>query len=284
MGQFSWFTCDYKERILVGVSRNIKMAGKDGRVFIQKDTYKGYGEFGGKDFYAYLAELSVPEQVTGNKEHDRLIGIDLTFKNNPSGDLKKNEERGILVSPRLFTGNVPPDVMKFDPPVPDPDQGFEDDGFTFEANKTTVKVQEEFKIPGTDVIVEVGDRLEIVENKVKELKESSGDFSIQIMSPTEIYIYDVNSSVDDNPAFIVTFYQPLFKEGFTLYDKMDRIEYGKNYSCSYSNSLAQGSVEAVFNTANELFLTFNIDGEQIVHSFTNTDVRAEAVVELNVTS
>jgi len=149
----------------------------------------------------------------------------------------------------------------------------------------TIEIKEEFKIPGTDVIVEIGDRVEVVENKVKELEESSGSyFAMQIMSSTEIYIFDVQLSIDDNPAFIVTFDKPLFKEGFTFYDKMDKVRYGETYSCSYSNSLAQGSVEAVFNTANELFLTFNVDGEQFAHNFTNTDVRAEAVVELNVTS
>ena len=54
------------------------MITPDGRVFTEKD-YDGYGEFGGKDFYELLAELN-------GLVSDRSAGIDLCFKDNPSGD------------------------------------------------------------------------------------------------------------------------------------------------------------------------------------------------------
>ena len=54
------------------------MITPDGRVFTEPD-YEGYGVFGGKDFLELLAELN-------GLPSDRDAGIDLTFKDNPSGD------------------------------------------------------------------------------------------------------------------------------------------------------------------------------------------------------
>jgi hypothetical protein len=82
MGFFSWKTCDTDESIANNCSTRptftVHMIAPDGRVFTEKD-YEGYGEFGGKDFYDLLCDLNgLPE--------DRSAGIDLVFKNNPSGD------------------------------------------------------------------------------------------------------------------------------------------------------------------------------------------------------
>lgn len=82
MGFFSWNTCDTGESIANNCSTRptftVHMIAPDGRVFTEKD-YEGYGEFGGKDFYDLLCDLNgLPE--------DRSAGIDLVFKNNPSGD------------------------------------------------------------------------------------------------------------------------------------------------------------------------------------------------------
>jgi hypothetical protein len=54
------------------------MITPDGRVFTERN-YEGYGEFGGKDFYELLAELN-------GLGSDRSAGIDLSFKDNSSGD------------------------------------------------------------------------------------------------------------------------------------------------------------------------------------------------------
>ena len=82
MGFFSWNTCDTERSIENNCSSQptftVHMITPDGRVFTEND-YEGYGEFGGKDFFDLLCELNgLPE--------DRGAGIDLVFKNNPSGD------------------------------------------------------------------------------------------------------------------------------------------------------------------------------------------------------
>jgi hypothetical protein len=50
--------------------------------------YEGYGEFGGKDFYELLAEMNgIQSELTGKEytNYMREKGIDIAFKNNPSG-------------------------------------------------------------------------------------------------------------------------------------------------------------------------------------------------------
>ncbi len=82
MGFFSWNTCDTGESIANNCSTRptftVHMITPDGRVFTE-ESYDGYGEFGGKDFHELLAELN-------GLAPDRSLGIDLTFKDNPSGD------------------------------------------------------------------------------------------------------------------------------------------------------------------------------------------------------
>ena len=82
MGYFSWKTCDSDESIANECATRptftVHMIAPDGRVFTE-ENYEGYGEFGGKDFYDLLCELN---GLSG----DRSAGIDLCFKDNPSGD------------------------------------------------------------------------------------------------------------------------------------------------------------------------------------------------------
>ena len=102
MGCFSWFSSDEHKRIVMDRTHHIVMTGADCRTFIQLVPYEGYGVFGGKDFYAYLAELNgVP---AGNDGVTRQAGIEMIYKDNPSGDLTVVERRDRLVVPRLFTG------------------------------------------------------------------------------------------------------------------------------------------------------------------------------------
>ena len=82
MGFFSWHTCDTDRSIANNASDRptfeVHMITPDGRVFTERD-YEGYGVFGGKDFYELLAELN-------GLGSDRSAGIDLSFKDNSSGD------------------------------------------------------------------------------------------------------------------------------------------------------------------------------------------------------
>lgn len=61
MGFFSWITSDTNKSIPSHYSNRktfkVHMITEDGRVFTE-DNYEGYGEFGGKDFYALAAELN----------------------------------------------------------------------------------------------------------------------------------------------------------------------------------------------------------------------------------
>jgi hypothetical protein len=84
MGQFSWITQDTRETIRerYGCSdtslTTAYMHDNKGNVW-EEHNYEGYGVFGGKDYYQLLAEMSRPDQVTGDVEHDRTLGIELAF-------------------------------------------------------------------------------------------------------------------------------------------------------------------------------------------------------------
>jgi hypothetical protein len=82
MGFFSWKTCDTNRSIANVYSDeltfDVYMITPDGRVF-HETYYDGYGVFGGKDFYELLAELN-------GKESDRMVGIDIAFNGNGTGD------------------------------------------------------------------------------------------------------------------------------------------------------------------------------------------------------
>lgn len=85
MGFFSWMTSDTNKSIAnIHSSRptfTVHMITEDGRVFTE-ENYDGYGIFGGKDFYELVAEL--------NGFTNRSEGIDISFKNNPSGEYNGN--------------------------------------------------------------------------------------------------------------------------------------------------------------------------------------------------
>ncbi|MEI6746940.1 MAG: hypothetical protein WCL34_13335, partial [Methylococcaceae bacterium] len=76
MGFFSWKTSDTKKVIWNEHSRKgatpspVYMITKDGRSW-KEDSYSGYGDFGGKDYYELVAEL--------NGKEDREDGIDIFF-------------------------------------------------------------------------------------------------------------------------------------------------------------------------------------------------------------
>ena len=118
MGCFSWMTCDTGESIASAFSNRevftVHMITPDGRVFTET-VYDGYGEFGGKDFYELLAELN-------GIVSDRGDGIDLCFKDNPSGD----DTQGVIY-PKLvkhLANNIESQYKSLPNPESCPDQGF----------------------------------------------------------------------------------------------------------------------------------------------------------------
>ena len=99
MGVFSWKTQDTGESIPASGSNRepFTVYMSDGNNTWKEDNYEGYGEFGGKDYYALLDEMN-------GGDGDRGRGIDLAF----------DEERHDVRFPSLnesessrFTGIAP---------------------------------------------------------------------------------------------------------------------------------------------------------------------------------
>ena len=92
MGQFSWYTNDGvrlldNRRLLKPVFMTGEMP--DGRIvtFREDYGYEGYGEFGGKDYYEFMAEMNgfTADDFNGDKKKLRHKGIELAFKGDPCG-------------------------------------------------------------------------------------------------------------------------------------------------------------------------------------------------------
>lgn len=98
MGQFSWFCQDTGERIVAGENKTVYMTDDKGHTW-KEECYKGYGVFGGKDFYELLAEMN-------GKGSDRIAGIDLAFGITPDGRCQypnaDNPNLCYLEKPRLI--------------------------------------------------------------------------------------------------------------------------------------------------------------------------------------
>ena len=120
MGYFSWKTCDNDESIANECATRptftVHMIAPDGRVFTE-ESYEGYGVFGGKDFYDLLCELN-------GLPGDRSAGIDLCFKDNPSGD----DTPGVIY-PKLVH-DLEDDVVAQYKRLPNP-ESCEDQGFFY---------------------------------------------------------------------------------------------------------------------------------------------------------
>jgi hypothetical protein len=89
MGQFSWITQDTFESIRNNggeskssmIKRKAYLHDNKGNVWEELD-YEGYGVFGGKDFFQLVAEMN-NLKVSGDVNHDRELGIDLWYSNDP---------------------------------------------------------------------------------------------------------------------------------------------------------------------------------------------------------
>ncbi len=88
MGQFSWITQDTNKAIRESYGCDDRslttayMHDNKGNVW-EENHYKGYGVFGGKDFYQLLAEMNKVEGLNGDTDNDRLLGIHLFYSEKP---------------------------------------------------------------------------------------------------------------------------------------------------------------------------------------------------------
>jgi len=92
MGFFSWKTQDTDRSIANAYSTRstftVVMLDDKGNKWYEQN-YDGYGVFSGKDYYELLAEMNgLTSELTGEEYTDdmRMKGIDLAFKDNPSGE------------------------------------------------------------------------------------------------------------------------------------------------------------------------------------------------------
>ena len=80
MGFFSWITGDTGKSIMNKYSEGgtlpVYLYCPNGTKIYEPD-YEGYGEFGGHDAYALLAQWNRPDLCCGNEDEDRHIGIDI---------------------------------------------------------------------------------------------------------------------------------------------------------------------------------------------------------------
>ena len=122
MGQFSWFTND-GVRILDNrrLEKPVYMTGEmpDGTMltFEEKHEYEGYGEFGGKDYYEFMAEMNgfTADDFNGDREKLRRKGIRLAFEKDPCGKNAPHKYPSLSLDGKWY-GGVSPE--------PDPDQGW----------------------------------------------------------------------------------------------------------------------------------------------------------------
>lgn len=122
MGQFSWHCQDTGERIIAGENKTVYMTDDKGHAW-KEECYKGYGVFGGKDFYELLAEMN-------GKGSDRIAGIDLAFGMTPDGRCQyPNADNPNLCYPTLATE---PRFFHGKQPEIDMQQGFPDEWFNEE--------------------------------------------------------------------------------------------------------------------------------------------------------
>ena len=117
MGQFSWFTQDTKKRIVNNGCLKVIMTDNKGNKYVE-DCYDGYGNFGGKDYYALLAEMNgiTLKDCGGDKWKHRSKGIDLAFGDGHTyGDNPNVLHPSLSESGEYFNGVAPES---------DPHQGF----------------------------------------------------------------------------------------------------------------------------------------------------------------
>lgn len=125
MGCFSWFTQDKSHtRIVIGeVKKPIYMIGEiNGNcvTYTERTYYEGYGVFGSKDYYEFMAQMNGKHlaDFEGDRDKLRQAGIDMAFDGDPHGMSAKWKHPTLTL--------VEGDYHDGEPPYSDPDQGFPD--------------------------------------------------------------------------------------------------------------------------------------------------------------
>ena len=123
MGCFSWFTQDKShKRIVIGnVKKPIYMIGEvnGNRVtYTERNYYEGYGVFGSKDYYEFMAQMNGKQLADFGGDRDKLrqAGIDMAFDGDPYGMSTKWKHPTLTL--------VEGDYHNGEAPEADPDQGF----------------------------------------------------------------------------------------------------------------------------------------------------------------
>lgn len=123
MGCFSWFTQDKShKRIVIGnIKKPIYMIGEvNGQriTHTEENHYDGYGVFGGKDYYEFMAEMNgkTIADFDGDRDKLRYAGIEMAFDGDRFGESKKWKHPTLTL--------VEGDYHDGDAPESDPDQGF----------------------------------------------------------------------------------------------------------------------------------------------------------------
>lgn len=91
------------------------------QTYVEKDRYDGYGVFGGKDYYNFLAEMNgiTLESCDGDAWVQRNKAIDLAYKGWPEKPFNPDCKYPTLtLDPKGYKLGYPPDD--------DPGQGFPD--------------------------------------------------------------------------------------------------------------------------------------------------------------
>ena len=129
MGCFSWCVeGDSRDAIRInnGKSKKRVYLVTPDNEYIAEDYYEGYGVFGGKDAYALLAKWNCPDKCNGDVDHDRSIGIHLTYDREDVLDDKgrRVDPNTTLKYPLKFARNKKLTYDELLPATDDPNQGF----------------------------------------------------------------------------------------------------------------------------------------------------------------
>lgn len=114
MGQFSWYTNDgvrlLDDRPLL---KPVYMTGEmpDGAIVTYKEErlYDGYGDFGGKDYFEFMAEMNgfTADDFGGDKNLLRSKGIELAFDGDSHGENAPHKYPSLSLDGKWYGGVSP---------------------------------------------------------------------------------------------------------------------------------------------------------------------------------
>jgi len=198
-GMFSWLKPDgepiYSSE---GHLETVYMVDDDNKKY-KEDAYEGYGVFGGKDYYALLAEMNGVTE--GDDKAKRQQGIDIAFGKGTKYEDDRGEHTPGVKYPRFTTdenakySSLPnpksdPNQGWFQEPEEDEDERYWDDDDMDEAKKTKSQLRTKIKDLRKEIVAfrKAGDKdrvkdlegeIDDIETKIANLKESRAKFPIK---------------------------------------------------------------------------------------------------------